>query len=198
MGGSHHPQFWGCSLPPEPLRPCPASFYAPSLSLLCSVSQNLLFLFLCLLLSSSLWVSLLSVSPCLDFNLCPQISQPLCFCVSYFLSLSPSPCLSLFLFPPISVLLSLFTSPSTPISLRFFQFLSCILWQARADYGASEPSTAFLFFTLHLPQPCPPPCLPSPSSLAVSKGYSQMWRPRLRGTQAMFIAFSSRSAGWVL
>ena len=152
MGGSHHPQFWGCSLPPEPLRPCPASFYAPSLSLLCSVSQNLLFLFLCLLLSSSLWVSLLSVSPCLDFNLCPQISQPLCFCVSYFRSLTPSPCLSLFLFPPISVLLSLFTSPSTPISLRFFQFLSCILWQARADYGASEPSTAFL-------HPAPPSAL---------------------------------------
>lgn len=95
LGGSHHRQFWGCSLPPEPLRPCPASFYAPSLSLLCSVSQNLLFLFLCLLLSSSLSVSLLSVSPCLDFNLCPQISQPLCFCVSYFLSLTPSPCLSL-------------------------------------------------------------------------------------------------------
>lgn len=95
LGGSHHPQFWGCLLPPEPLRPCPASFYAPPLSLPCPVSQNLLFLFLCSLPSSSLWVSVLSVSLCLDFNLCPQISQPLSFCVSYFLSLTPSPYLSL-------------------------------------------------------------------------------------------------------
>ena len=83
------------------------------------------------------------------------------------------------------------------------QFLSVFFSFSPASCGKQEQtmepvSPAQHFFTLHLPQPCPPPCLPSPSSLAVSKGYSQMWRPRLRGTQAMFIAFSSRSAGWVL
>lgn len=124
LGDSHHPRFWGCLLPPEALRPSPASFSAPSLSLLCSFSQNLLFLFLCLLLSSSLWVSLLSVSLGLDFNLCPQISQPLCLLLCLLLSFSHSfsLSLSLLLFPHISFLLSLFASPSTPISLLFFSF----------------------------------------------------------------------------
>lgn len=197
LGDSHHPQFWGCLLPPEPLRPCPASFYAPPLSLLCPgsrisfscfcvpylhhLSGSLSFLSLRVLtstcvpkfLSLSLSVSLTSFLSLLPISLCVSISTCLFLAVSLGLSLHPN-------FSP------------------FFQFLSWILWQARGEYGASEPSTAFLFFTLPLPQSCLPPCLPSPPSLAVSKGYSQMWQPRLRGTQAIFPAFSPRSAGCVL
>ena len=129
------------------------------------------------------------VSPNLSASLSASVS--LTFLLSLLLPVSLSVTISTCL--AVSLCLSLHPNFSP-----FFQFLSWILWQARADYGAREPSTAFLSFTLHLPQPCPPPFLPSPPSLAVSKGYSQMWQPHLQGTQALFTAFSSRSAGWVL
>ena len=134
-----------------------------------------------------------STSTCVPKYLSLSASVSLTFFLSLLLPVSLSVSISTYLCLAVSLCLSLHPNFSP-----FFQFLSWIPWQARADYGASEPSTAFLFFTLHLPQPCRPPCLPSPPSLAVSKGYSQMWRPRLRGTQAMLTTFSSRSAGWVL
>ena len=52
----------------------------------------------------------------------PNISASLLLCLLLSFSHSFSLSLSLFLFPPISVLLSLFASPSTPISLHFFSF----------------------------------------------------------------------------
>ena len=123
----------------------------------------------------------LSLSAFVSLTFVLSLLIPVSLCFYFHLSLSC--CLSLPLPPP--------------------QFLSVFFSFSPASCGKQEQtmepvSPAQHFFTLHLPQPCPPPCLPSPSSLAVSKGYSQMWRPRLRGTQAMFIAFSSRSAGWVL
>lgn len=166
---------------PEPLRPCPALFLCTPASLssvLVLESPFLVSVFPTFIIS--LGLCLLSVSPCLDSqpvspNFSASLSVPLLF------SLLPiSLCVSI---STIFLCCLSWPLPLHPTSLSVFQFLSWILWQARGEYGASEPSTAFLFTAFLILSASLPACPPS----LQQQGPAQVAASPSGGTQAIFL-----------